>query len=113
MDLLVRWEDEKPSKVSWVTEWDVQELWPDTLYAFWDGLGGRIAETGINEFFIFRILKHQKNYDTDTWEFLSQFLGFAKAKSLWLTESELREKHEAHELLQEYLDSIDGDLGPE
>lgn len=96
----VKWEG---GDRSWMKESDLQELYPDALYAYWNSKGGRTTETRIDMYHVFKITKKRnkrKNGGRESWV---QWLGYHENEGEWIAEGKLRSEHEAGALVDEYL----------
>ncbi|KOS21321.1 hypothetical protein ESCO_006780 [Escovopsis weberi] len=71
-EIEVKWKD---APNSWEVEFHLQKRWPQMLYAYWRSNGGRQKATKLEDFHIFKVLKHrpvQKRY-------LVQWVGYSES----------------------------------
>lgn len=85
------------SSVRMLPEFDVQQTSEAKLLRFWAQLGGRGEATGLNVYWVFKILKHRKAGDS-TYQYLVHWVGYGtrRVDVTWEDEEALRDHAEEY-----------------
>ncbi|ORY61467.1 uncharacterized protein BCR38DRAFT_440273 [Pseudomassariella vexata] len=116
IEILVHWEGETEEEATWEPEDEIQRGAAETLYEYWNKLGGRSevlfnnkdGEDAPNEvYYAFKILRHEKK-KPGGFQFEVQWIGYPDTPGNTTMESETKLKSVALPLLEEYWESVGG-----